>query len=114
VEWVAPSLLRCWAQVFEMGSASPSRGRARVITGPPDPTGCDIVVNEPQWGCLRTIRYQVSADLLTSSMFVGDVVAGYGITSFLQAARAPGCKTCDGVQMIEAGNDIMPDFLLCT
>jgi shikimate dehydrogenase len=55
----------------------------------------------------------VSAHLLTSAMFVGDVVAGHGVTPFLQAAHAAGCKTADGVQMVEAGIELIPDFLLC-
>ena len=45
-------------------------------------------------------------------MFVGDVVAGHGVTPFLQAAQAAGCKSADGLQMVEAGMEIMPDFLL--
>jgi shikimate dehydrogenase len=53
----------------------------------------------------------VPAHLLTSLMFVGDVVAGHGVTPFLQAARAAGCKTSDGFQMVEAAIEVMPDFL---
>jgi hypothetical protein len=30
----------------------------------------------------------------------------------LQAAQMAGCKTADGVQMVEAGMEIMPEFLL--
>jgi hypothetical protein len=48
-----------------------------------------------------------------ASSFVGDVVAGHGVTPFLQAARAAGCKTSDGFQMVEAGIEVMPGFLLC-
>ncbi len=54
----------------------------------------------------------VPAHLLASSMFVGDVVAGHRVTPLLQAAHAAGCKTADGVQMVEAGMEIMADFLL--
>jgi shikimate dehydrogenase len=34
------------------------------------------------------------------------------MTPFLQAAQAAGCRTADGVQMVEAGMEIMPDFFL--
>ena len=38
----------------------------------------------------------VNAALLNPSMFVGDVIAGHGVTPFLQAALAAGCKTANG------------------
>jgi shikimate dehydrogenase len=87
-------------------------GRGRAVAGPPDPTGCDLVVNATPMGMSPGDRLPVAAHLLTSSMFVGDVIAGHGVTPFLQAARAAGCKTADGFQMVEAGIEIMPDFLL--
>ena len=45
-------------------------------------------------------------------VFVGDVIAGHGVTPLLQAARAAGCKTANGVQMVEAVREIMLDFML--
>ena len=33
----------------------------------------------------------VDALLLTSSMFVGDVIAGHGVNPFLECAEAAGC-----------------------
>ena len=88
-------------------------GRSRVVAGPPDPTGCEIVVNATPMGMSPDDPLPVPAHLLTSSMVVGDVVAGHGLTAFVQAARAAGCKTADGFQMVEAGIEIMPNFLLC-
>jgi shikimate dehydrogenase len=85
---------------------------ARVIAGPPDPTECDILVNATPMGMSANDPLPVNAHLLTPSIFVGDVVAGHGVTPFLQAARAVGCATADGVQMVEAGIEIMQDFLL--
>src|SRR4051812_41689804 len=52
------------------------------------------------------------ADLLGPSMFVGDVVAGHGVTPLLQAALAKGCQTANGVQMVEAVQEMMLDFML--
>ena len=87
-------------------------GRGRVLAGPPDPTGCEMVVNATPMGMSPQDPLPVAAHLLASSMFVGDVVAGHGVTPFLQAAQAAGCKTADGSQMVEAGMEIIPDFLL--
>jgi shikimate dehydrogenase len=71
-----------------------------------------MVVNATPMGMSPNDPLSVPAHLLTSSMFVGDVVAGHEITPFLQAAQAAGCVTADGAQMVEAGMDLMPDFLL--
>lgn len=54
----------------------------------------------------------VSDDLLDSAMFVGDVIAGHGVTPFLKAAQSAGCKTANGVQMVDAVQEMMLDFLL--
>jgi shikimate dehydrogenase len=53
----------------------------------------------------------VAAHLLASSMFVGNVIAGHGATSFLRAAQAAGCRTANGVQMVEAVQEMMLDFM---
>ena len=87
-------------------------GRGRVVAGGPDPSGCDMVVNATPMGMSPNDPLPIDAHLLTDSMFVGDVVAGHGVTPLLQAARAVGCKTADGVQMVEAGVEIMTEFLL--
>ena len=45
-------------------------------------------------------------------MFVGDVIAGHGLTRLLAAAQAAGCKTANGDQMVEAVQEVMLDFML--
>jgi shikimate 5-dehydrogenase len=59
-----------------------------VSAGPPDPTGCDLVCNASPMGMEDGDPLPVDAALLTSSMFVGDVIAGHGVTPFLEAAEA--------------------------
>ena len=49
---------------------------------------------------------------LTASMFLGDVISGHGTTAFIAAARAAGCGTATGGDMVEAVQDLMADFLL--
>ena len=88
------------------------QGYANVATGPPDPTGCDMVCNATPLGMAEGDPLPVAADLLTSSMFVGDVIAGHGLTPLLAAAEAAGCGTADGAQMVEAVQELMVDFMI--
>jgi len=90
------------------------RGYAGVTTGPPDPTGCDMVGNATPLGMAEDDPLPVAADLLRPSMFVGDVIAGHGLTPFLAAAEAAGCGTANGGQMVEAVQDLMVDFMTGT
>jgi shikimate dehydrogenase len=90
--------------------ADPGEGRA--AAGPPDPTGCDLVFNATPLGMEDGDPLPVEAALLTSSMFVGDVIAGHGATPFIEAATAAGCKTANGGHMVEAVQDLMADFML--
>jgi shikimate dehydrogenase len=87
-------------------------GRGRVSAGPPDPTGCDLVCNATPMGMAAGDPLPVDAGLLTASMFVGDVIAGHGVTPLLRAAEAAGCKTANGGHMVEAAQNVMADFLL--
>lgn len=87
-------------------------GGGRITAGPPDPTGCDIVCNATPMGMAAEDKLPVAPHLLTASMFVGDVVAGHGVTPLLRAAREAGCKTADGVQMVAAVQAMMLDFML--
>jgi shikimate dehydrogenase len=120
---IAIALLEAGVRELILHDANPARlndlirllsrvGHGRVVAGPPEPTGCDVVVNATPMGMSPEDPLPVPSHLLTSSMFVGDVVAGHGVTPLLKAARAAGCKTADGFQMVEAGMEIMPNFLL--
>jgi shikimate 5-dehydrogenase len=86
-------------------------GNGNVTSGPPDPTGCDMVCNATPLGMSEGDPLPVDADLFTSSMFVGDVIAGHGLTPFLVTAEARGCRTADGGQMVEAVQELMVDFM---
>jgi shikimate dehydrogenase len=87
-------------------------GQGQVSAGPPDPTGCDLVCNASPMGMEEEDPLPVDATLLSSSMFVGDVIAGHGVTPFLEAAQAAGCKTANGDHMVEAAQDLMVEFML--
>lgn len=83
----------------------------RVLAGTADPTGFDLVCNATPVGMVDGDPPPVRPDLLDESMFVGDVIAGHGETSLIEAARQAGCSTADGDQMVVAVQDIMLDFM---
>ncbi len=87
-------------------------GNNRVAPGPPDPSGCHLVFSATPMGMDEGDPYPVDPELLSSSMFVGDVIAGHGVTPFIQAARDAGCKTADGSDMVAAIQTRLVDFLL--
>jgi len=87
-------------------------GHVNVATGPPEPTGCDMVCNATPLGMAEGDALPVDADLLTSSMFVGDVIGGHGLTPLLAAAEDAGCSTANGDQMVEAVQELMLDFMV--
>jgi hypothetical protein len=88
--------------------------------GPPTWSSCCRVTGTPTWPrahptrpaatwCATRLRWawpratrSQDADLLTSSMFVGDVIGGHGLTPLLAAAEDAGCSTANGDQMVEA------------
>jgi shikimate dehydrogenase len=86
------------------------RGRARAGTA--DPTGFNLVLNATPLGMGDKDPLPVDRSLLTSSMFVGDVVSGHGTTPLIAAARSVGCGTATGEHMVEAVQDLMADFML--
>jgi shikimate dehydrogenase len=100
------------ARVTRLIDIVSDRCTGQVTAGPPDPTGCDMVCNASPMGMKDGDPLPVAADRLTSAMFVGDVIAGHGVTAFLQAAQTAGCQTADGGQMVEAVQDLMVDFML--
>jgi shikimate dehydrogenase len=76
-----------------------------------DPTGFDLVSNATSMGMDDNDPIPVDPAKLKPSMFVGDVVAGHGETKIIRAAKAAGCRTADGDDMVVAVLDVMCDFL---
>lgn len=89
-------------------------GHGQAVAGPADPTDSDLVCNATPLGMEQGDPLPVDPTLLTGSMFVGDVIAGHGLTPLLAAAEAAGCKTANGGHMVEAAQEVMADFLLQT
>lgn len=76
-----------------------------------DPAGFDIVSNATSMGMDDDDPIPIDPAKLDASMFVGDVIAGHGDTKIIKAAKAAGCKTADGDDMVIAVLDVMCDFL---
>lgn len=65
-----------------------------------DPTGYDIVVNATPVGMNDDDPLPIDVDRIAASSFVGEVVMKHEMTSFLRAARAKGCDTQVGTDML--------------
>jgi shikimate dehydrogenase len=100
------------ARLAELVELVADVGRGRVSAGPADPRGCDMVCNATPMGMAEGDPLPVAAELLAPSMFVGDVIAGHGETALVSVARAAGCKTANGDQMVEAAQEMLLDFML--
>ena len=74
--------------------------RLEVSIGSNDPAGFDVVVNATPLGTYPGDPMPLDVSRLEPSAFVGEVVMKQETTAFLAAARARGCKTQIGVDML--------------
>ncbi len=91
----------------DAGSSEALAGRIRenfpkvkVGTGSNDPAGFDLVVNATPLGMKEGDPLPLDVSGLDSHTFVGEVVMASEITAFLAAARARGCRTQVGADML--------------
>lgn len=87
-------------------------GAGAVRAASADPTGFDLVFNATPMGMDPDDPLPVDTSLLTASMFVGDVVAGHGVTQLIMDAREAGCGTATGDDMVSVGLTHGADYLL--
>jgi shikimate dehydrogenase len=71
-----------------------------VATGSNDPAGHDIVVNATPLGMKPGDPLPLDVDRIDPTAFVGEVVMKEEVTPFLAAARARGCQTQVGTDML--------------
>ena len=71
-----------------------------VVHGREDPYGYDIVVNATPIGMNEGDPLPMDVDRISPSAFVGEVVMKQQFTPFLNAARAKGCATQTGIDML--------------
>ena len=72
----------------------------KVKVGSKDPTGFDVVVNATPLGMKEGDPLPMEVAQISPSTFVGEVVMKQEITPFLAAARARGCETQIGTDML--------------
>ncbi len=72
----------------------------KVVVGSNDPEGFDMVVNATPLGMKPGDPMPLDVSHLAPSTFVGEVVMKQETTAFLAAARARGCPTQVGVDML--------------
>ena len=89
------------------GSADALAGRLRthypklkVTTGSNDPAGYDLVVNCTPLGMKAGDPMPMDVTRIAPTTFVGEVVMKQEVTPFLAAARARGCRTQIGLDML--------------
>lgn len=71
-----------------------------VSVGSNDPSGFDVVVNATPLGTYPGDPMPLDTARLDASTYVGEVVMKHETTAFLAAARARGCRTQVGVDML--------------
>jgi shikimate dehydrogenase len=74
--------------------------KVKVSTGSNDPAGFDLVVNATPLGMKEGDPLPIDVSRLDARTFVGEVVMASEITAFLAAARARGCRTQIGTDML--------------
>ena len=109
---IAASLARAGAAhlaLFDIdgGACEKLAGRLRthypdltIETGSNDPHGHDIVVNATPLGMKPGDALPMDTDRIAPGSFAGDVVLTQEETPFLAAARARGCRTQAGIDMV--------------
>jgi shikimate dehydrogenase len=83
-----------------------------VSIGGNDAAAFDIVLNASPLGMRPGDALPVSPGSLRAGQFVGDVVTKPEFPPLIEAARALGLKTSNGVAMFEQVRDLLIDFLL--
>jgi shikimate dehydrogenase len=74
--------------------------RLEVSTGSNDPSGFEVVVNATPLGMKVGDPMPLDVSRLSPSTYVGEVVMKQETTAFLAAARARGCATQVGIEML--------------
>lgn len=84
----------------------------KVAAGGSEATGFDVVVNATPAGMRAGDPLPIPVTTIDARAFVGDVITVPETTPLLIAARAKGCRTSTGLDMIREAVEIQVDFLL--
>jgi shikimate dehydrogenase len=109
---IAASLAAAGAAKIELYDVNVAAGQAladrlaryypglRVSTGSNDPADCDLVINATPLGMNVGDPMPLDVSRLSPETFVGEVVMKQETTPFLAAAKARGCRTQIGIDML--------------
>jgi len=84
--------------------------RLEVATGSKDPAGFDLAVNATPLGMNADDPLPFDTSRLAPTTFVGEVVMRQEVTPLLRAARAKGCRTQAGTEMLFEQIPLYLDF----
>jgi shikimate dehydrogenase len=87
-------------------------GRSEISAGSADPSGFDLIANATPLGMKPGDPYPIDVTQLKPDMFVGCVITSPAVSPVVQAARSRGCPTSTGIEMYNALQDLMVDFLI--
>jgi shikimate dehydrogenase len=79
--------------------------------GPPDPTGCDLIVNATPLGMREGDALPVEVAKLTPGMVVADIIMTPERTPLLEEAARRGCRAHPGLPMLTCQIDEVITFL---
>jgi shikimate dehydrogenase len=99
---------RADALVADVAKATPA---IEVESGPPDPSGHDVIINATSLGLHEADALPVDPDLLSPTMEVIEIIAAIEVTPFRRAAIDLGCRTMGGRPMIDHQIDAQLRFL---
>lgn len=85
-----------------------------VTIGTADPAGCDLVANATPAGMRAGDAFPIDVSKLSPAAFAACVITQPVPAPWLAAAAARGCATSNGVDMYQAEQAMMLDFLLGT
>lgn len=85
--------------------------RGEIRAGTSDPTGFDLVANATPLGMKPGDPLPVDVSKLNSGTFVGCVITSPAVSPLVEAARRQGCRTSTGIDMYDALQSSMLDFL---
>jgi shikimate dehydrogenase len=103
-------LKRCLGLVERLSARAPGAVRA----GPPDPAGCDFVVNATPAGMRRSDPLPTDPARLAPRAVVGDLITRPSMTPLLEAAQSRGCTVVTGEDMFAAAASGLADILLAS
>jgi shikimate dehydrogenase len=98
------------ALIGRLNACAPGVARA----GSSDPTGFDLIANASPAGMKPKDPFPVDVTKLTQRMFVACVITEPAVPPLLAAAQVLGCTTSNGIEMYQAAQSAMLDFMLAT